>query len=150
MQPHQNFDAALFFGCLTSGVELLRELAKIFNFTRSPFVPFLEMPSMVPTSLKQWWQRLVSKPARRASRRKPDVISVRPWLEALEDRIAPAIYTVDTLGDAGSSTGPQSGDLRYCIATANADAVADTIVFSTSLSSRNIDLTNTGALDQTY
>jgi hypothetical protein len=66
--------------------------------------------------------------------------------------VVETIYTVDTLGDAGVSTGPFSGDLRYCISQADAltNGTLATIVFSPSLASRIIDLSNTGALDPTY
>lgn len=40
-------------------------------------------------------------------------------LEVLEDRLAPAAFTVDRLGDVGNGAG-NSGDLRYVITQLNA------------------------------
>jgi hypothetical protein len=62
------------------------------------------------------------------------------------------IFTVDSLGDAGSGSG-FSGDLRYCINEANDDGGANTIVFdpnlfstpqTITLSGSPLELTNTG------
>jgi hypothetical protein len=54
----------------------------------------------------------------------------RPQLEPLEDRLAPAVYTVDRLGDAGAGAGVM-GDIRYAVNQANASVgVADTINFN--------------------
>jgi hypothetical protein len=72
--------------------------------------------------------------------------SHRPWLEILEDRLVPSIFTVDLLGDAGVAdpNNQSKGDLRYCVAQANTDAangISDTITFDpTSLSSNIITL----------
>jgi parallel beta-helix repeat protein len=41
-------------------------------------------------------------------------------LELLEDRLAPAVYTVNALTDTGAGTG-LTGDLRYCINASNAN-----------------------------
>lgn len=48
---------------------------------------------------------------------------------ALEQRIAPAMYTVDSLLDTNTGLG-NSGTLRYCITQANAAMGADTINFA--------------------
>jgi parallel beta-helix repeat protein len=47
---------------------------------------------------------------------------VRP----LEDRLAPAVFTVTNTGDTGTGSG-NSGDLRYCITQANATSGSNTI-----------------------
>jgi hypothetical protein len=53
----------------------------------------------------------------------------RPFLERLEDRLAPAVFTVTSAGDTGAGTG-QAGDLRYCLTRANATPGLDTIQFA--------------------
>jgi hypothetical protein len=61
----------------------------------------------------------------------------------LQERLAPASYTVNALTDTGSGSGT-SGDLRYCVGLANADASAgrsDTIAFAASLKGQTISLT---------
>jgi hypothetical protein len=59
----------------------------------------------------------------------------RPLLEALEDRLTPATYTVNSIGDTGAGSG-LLGDLRYCITRADADPgsliVFDQAVFATA------------------
>jgi hypothetical protein len=50
-------------------------------------------------------------------------------LEVLEDRLAPAVFTVVNNGDTGAGTG-LTGDLRYCINQANALAGPNTIQFA--------------------
>jgi hypothetical protein len=55
-----------------------------------------------------------------------------PRLEALEDRSLPSTFTVTNLGDAGTGSGNR-GDLRYCIAQANALAGADVIRFANNV-----------------
>jgi autotransporter-associated beta strand protein len=50
----------------------------------------------------------------------------RPRLTCLEDRTVPTTFTVTGTGDAGTGSGT-SGDLRYCIAQANANSGADVI-----------------------
>lgn len=52
----------------------------------------------------------------------------------LENRIAPAVFIVTTLGDAGTGAG-NSGDLRYCLDLANVNGTADTITFGPLFSS---------------
>jgi hypothetical protein len=49
---------------------------------------------------------------------------VRPLLEALEDRLAPATFVVNNINDSGT------GSLRQAILNANATAAADTITFN--------------------
>ncbi|MCC6417710.1 MAG: right-handed parallel beta-helix repeat-containing protein, partial [Gemmataceae bacterium] len=51
----------------------------------------------------------------------------RPYLEVLDERLAPAVFTVDIPGDTGTSTSPFTGDLRYCITQANTWPGLDTI-----------------------
>jgi Right handed beta helix region len=60
---------------------------------------------------------------RRSETRQP---GFRPFLEALEDRLAPATFTVTNIGDSGA------GSLRQAILSANASAGADTIAFNIS------------------
>jgi hypothetical protein len=83
-------------------------------------------------------RRLLSRPA------------FRPQFEALEDRLAPAVFTVTTTADAGA------GSLRQAILDANATPGADTIQFDlgTEGSSHTIqpasklpDLTDTVTID---
>jgi parallel beta-helix repeat protein len=50
-------------------------------------------------------------------------------LEPLEDRLAPAVFTVTNAGDTGAGVG-LAGDLRYCITQANATPGTDTIQFA--------------------
>jgi hypothetical protein len=52
--------------------------------------------------------------------------STRLRLLCLESRLAPAVWTVNTLADDGSGSG-NSGTLRYCIAQANTNPGDDTI-----------------------
>ena len=68
------------------------------------------------------------------TRRGPRPRSGRLRLELLESRLAPAAYLVNVAGDssgqaAGTGSG-NSGDLRYCMSQAVADAEADTITFA--------------------
>src|SRR5262249_16182800 len=61
----------------------------------------------------------------------------RPTLEGLEDRLAPATFTVKTVADSpnpadfltGLGAG-NTGDLRYCIAQADNNPGTDEIVFA--------------------
>ncbi len=54
----------------------------------------------------------------------------QPYLEVLGERIAPAVFTIDIPGDAGTSTSLFTGDVRYCLTQANALPGADTIRIS--------------------
>src|SRR5262245_53902111 len=71
----------------------------------------------------------------------------RPTLDHLEDRLAPATFTVTRVTDSpdptkfltGVGTGT-SGDLRYCIAPADTTAGADEIVFALPDNSHTIKL----------
>src|SRR5882724_4188846 len=51
-------------------------------------------------------------------------LRVRPSLEILEDRLAPAVFTVTTANDSGA------GSLRVALTSANMSAGADTIQFN--------------------
>jgi hypothetical protein len=51
-------------------------------------------------------------------------------LVRLEDRTAPAVFTVTTTDDNGNDLGPTAGSFREAILNANATAGADSIVFS--------------------
>jgi hypothetical protein len=73
-------------------------------------------------------QRLGKKLGRRATRH----VNGRPRLEILEDRLAPATYTVNAITDTGAGSG-LTGDLRYCINQANSTADVDTIVFDSTV-----------------
>lgn len=70
-------------------------------------------------------------------------------LQALENRLTPATFTVNDPGDAGTGTG-LLGDLRFCITQANDETTfpgADTIVFDASFSSaKTISLSGTELL----
>jgi predicted outer membrane repeat protein len=57
----------------------------------------------------------------------PKVRTVRPRLEILEDRTAPAVFTVTNLGDLGIGN-DNSGDLRYCINQANQSTDPDNFI----------------------
>jgi hypothetical protein len=77
------------------------------------------------------WLTKVFASKRRASvspRRRTTNDSYRPLLENLEDRLAPATFTVTNLNDAGL------GSLRAAIAAANANPGPDTVVFAGGLS----------------
>src|SRR5262245_27377193 len=56
---------------------------------------------------------------RNPSRRSPRKPGARPSVEALEDRLAPAVFTVVTTADNGSDTAPLAGSLRAAIVNAN-------------------------------
>ena len=67
----------------------------------------------------------VDKPALTSSRRN----RCRPTLEQCEGRTLLTTFTVTALTDSGAGRGT-SGDLRYCIARADADGQRDTINFA--------------------
>jgi hypothetical protein len=65
------------------------------------------------------WRRCLKRVARLTVRK--TVRRFRPQLESLEPRLAPAIYLVNSDGDAGNAdpNDPDKGDLRYCINRSN-------------------------------
>ena len=67
--------------------------------------------------------------------------STTSWL--MVNPATPAIFTVNSLGDAGIGSG-DSGDLRYCINQANADDGANEIVFDPTLFSTSQTITLSG------
>jgi predicted outer membrane repeat protein len=69
----------------------------------------------------------------------------QPRLEVLDDRLAPAVFTVDALTDTGAGTGP-AGDLRYCVNQANLDPGADTITFDPTVFAGPSTITLSGSL----
>jgi hypothetical protein len=75
---------------------------------------------------------------RELGRRGPAFYSVRPLLEVLETRVAPATFTVTNTSDSGA------GSLRQAILDANAASGADTIVFGPLFTTpQTISLTTT-------
>src|SRR5262245_475066 len=74
-----------------------------------------------------WFRPRSRRRCRHASATRPS--RCRPTLELLEDRLAPALFTVIGVGDTGAGVG-QSGDLRYCLTRANASPGLDTINFN--------------------
>src|SRR5262249_38442565 len=68
-------------------------------------------------SWRRWLRLGCKSSARRGTRR------VCPQLEGLEDRLVPAVYTVDALRDAGNAdpNDPNKGDLRDLIDRSNAN-----------------------------
>src|SRR5207244_3396254 len=68
-----------------------------------------------------------------------------PCLEALEDRLVPSVFTVNSTSDTGTGSGSQ-GDLRYCLTQANADAGKNTIRFDHDLFSSPQTIALTSAL----
>lgn len=78
------------------------------------------------TFARRWLSRLAS---RRQLPIKRDTVRYRPVLEALEDRLAPALFLVSTLADDNPGGGGNAGDLRYAITKANAAQGSNTIQF---------------------
>jgi hypothetical protein len=74
--------------------------------------------------LPHWLRSLVARPNRTPARRAPRRPTCRPRVEALEDRTAPAVFTVTTTADSGV------GSLRQAILDASATPGADSIVFA--------------------
>src|SRR6516225_10196959 len=66
-----------------------------------------------------WLRRLFTRPVTRPIRK---ARTCRPQLEALEDRLAPAVYHVTSLDDFN-----YLGTLRYAITQANTNPGPDTI-----------------------
>jgi Bacterial Ig-like domain (group 3)/Right handed beta helix region len=84
---------------------------------------------MVTATWRRWlrgvWRNLASS---NNHQRKSHRVRVRLRFEVLEDRLAPAVYTVNAITDTGTGTG-LTGDLRYCINQSNSDSGPDTIQF---------------------
>ena len=57
-------------------------------------------------------------------------MAFRPIVGQLEDRSAPAVFTVTTTADNGDNNAPTAGSLRAAIMAANAAAGADIIQFA--------------------
>ncbi len=96
-------------------------------------------------TLPKWLKR---KSARKGAERKKTRFR-KCFLEVLEDRTLLTVntYTVNVAGDAGLtsagvSSGPTSGDLRYCIEQADNNA-GSTIVFDTAATGKTITLSAT-------
>jgi hypothetical protein len=87
-----------------------------------------------------WWRRGLQQRSlspKRHSRRPARTISFRPGVEVLEGRLAPAIYTVNAVGDdadGGTPADPAGPDgtvsLREAILAANATPGLNTIAFN--------------------
>jgi hypothetical protein len=73
------------------------------------------------------------KSASGRSRHRQASPKTRLLLRVLEDRIAPAAFTVTSTGDTGTGSG-SSGDLRYCITQANATPGPNTINYASGVS----------------
>src|SRR5262245_53135651 len=69
----------------------------------------------------------------------------RLFLEPLEDRWAPATFSVITIGDTGAGVG-LTGDLRYCINQANALPGPDQIRFAIPGAGPHTIISTTGGL----
>ena len=91
----------------------------------------------------RWLEGLKKRLDLTAGRRRgvrPVLRPVRPRLEELESRLAPAAFTVNTLADSPNGTGSGLvGDLRYCISQANFSGPS-TIQFDPSLGAGTVDL----------
>ena len=86
-----------------------------------------------PMALPRWLDGLRKRLALTDGRRRR-VRSVRPRLEELESRLAPAAFTVNTLADSPNGNGSGFvGDLRDCVSQANFFGGANTIQFDASL-----------------
>src|SRR5262249_44594951 len=91
-----------------------------------------------------WWRELAALVKRNARRAGPQKRGrrpkgfCRPRLEYLEDRLAPAVFTVTNASDSGA------GSLRSAVSQANATTGADVITFDPSFfnSPRTITLTS--------
>jgi predicted outer membrane repeat protein len=75
------------------------------------------------------WLRELFRPTRPAPRRR----RCRPSLDVLEDRLAPAVFTVNTLVDENDGVGLGNVSLRDAVAAANANPGDDTITFAAGL-----------------
>jgi hypothetical protein len=79
---------------------------------------------------------------RRAINRRPKTRTTRLLLLSLEDRIAPATFTVTNFGDTGAGSG-SSGDLRYCINQSNALGGTNSIVYAAGVSGTTLASSST-------
>ena len=77
-------------------------------------------------------RKLTSKPGTVSAKRPQP--RCRPFVEVLEDRLAPATFTVTTIADSGA------GSLRQAITSANAAAGADTITINLGAGLHTINL----------
>src|SRR5262245_58184634 len=103
------------------------------------------------TNWRRAWKNRVAHTRRTRPLRRPARRNGGLSLEVLEDRLAPATFLVNSLGDTGAGTGT-AGDLRYCITQANTAggsneidfAVTGTINLGSTLPNLNSDLTING------
>lgn len=101
---------------------------------------------MAPSLCRKLWTRLLQ------GKRKLPSWNIRrriPTLEALETRLAPAVYTVTTTGDAGGTISPSSSGytattLRAAVEHANSTTQDDVIQFDLSTTNRRISLDSLG------
>ncbi len=88
------------------------------------------------------WRHWLKRFDRRSS---PAAVRARPpvtlKLEVLEDRTAPAVFTVTSATDSGTGTG-NSGDLLYCVTQSNLTSGANTIQFALPSGPQTIDLSS--------
>src|SRR5947207_9720636 len=82
--------------------------------------------------LANWKPKATAAPKRRPT--------ARLLVEELENRLAPALFTVTTTADSGA------GSLRQAILDAAGNGVADTINFSAGLAGQTIVLTSNDAI----
>src|SRR5262245_42841440 len=80
------------------------------------------------SSFTRWLRAWKRGPVTRQLRRRPRVR--RPRLELLEDRVAPAVFQVNTTADNGDDVHPVAGSLREAILRANASAGFDMVQFA--------------------
>src|SRR5262245_52055447 len=79
----------------------------------------------MPRLLRRLFSRVINPPRPRRTVRRAADLKARLLVHALEGRVVPATFTVLNTNDAGA------GSLRQAILDANADTVADTILFNT-------------------
>src|SRR5262245_58198352 len=78
-----------------------------------------------------WWRKLVRGESNVSRRTRRKLLpqrrtNVKPWVEGLEGRLAPANFTVTSLPDLSTDT----GSLRYAINQANTNGQDNTIRFA--------------------
>jgi hypothetical protein len=78
---------------------------------------------------RSWTRRPFARTPRTGAMSASRRLRRRPTLEALEDRVVPSTFTVNSTGDSGTGSG-FTGDLRYCITQANAASGRNTIDFN--------------------